>query len=106
MKRTPKFYDGTGKTAKTLGELLPEVFKTVKNPSGDFRDEEVFRYWNTLGGESMAPMTEPISLVGGVLTVKVKSSTLYSLLRGVERARLENELREKFQIRGLVFRPG
>ena len=105
MKRTPKFYDGTAKTAKTLEDLLPEFLKGLK-PGRGMKDEEVFKFFKTLVGDSMAPMTEPESLIDGVLTVKVKSSTLYSLLRGPDRSRLEKELREKFQIRGLVIRPG
>lgn len=105
MKRTPKLYDGTQKTTKTLEEILPEFLQKLK-PGRGLTDEEVFRFWHSLIGESMAPMTEPVSLINGVLTVKVKSATLYSLLRGAEHSRLEKALREKFQIRGLCFRPG
>lgn len=54
----------------------------------------------------MAPMTEPISFFDGVLTVKVKSATLYSLLCHHEKPRLLKQLQRKFPVRQLVLRAG
>lgn len=103
--RTPRNYSGTQNPAKKMADLLPELLNDLGRRTGN-RQEEIFRFWRDLMGEKMAPMTEPISFVDGVLTVKVKSSTLYSLLVTHERARLLGQLQEKFSIRNLVFRVG
>jgi hypothetical protein len=103
--RTPRNYSGTINPVKKMAEMLPEVLTDLSKKAADPR-EELFRFWFDLIGEKMAPMTEPISFVDGVLTVKVKSSTLYSLLVAHERPRLLGRLQEKFSIRNLVFRVG
>jgi hypothetical protein len=98
-KRTPQNYRGTENPEKKLSELIPDFLKKLdkKEPV-----EAVFSAWQSLGIEK----TEAISFVDGILTVKVKSSTLYSLLVATERTRLLKLLQEKFSIRNLVFRVG
>ena len=103
--RTPRNYNGTENPGKKIGDLLPEILSDLRKKNSDPR-EEVFRFWLELMGDQMAPMTEPVSLADGVLTVKVKSSTLYSLLMQHERPRLLKRLQEKFSIRDLKFRIG
>lgn len=103
--RTPRNYRGIENPTKKMADLLPEMLIDLSKRAADPR-EEVFRFWKELIGEKMAPMTEPISFENGVLTVKVKSSTLYSLLVTHERPRLMARLQEKFSIRNLVFRVG
>lgn len=103
--RTPRNYQGTQNPGKKLQDLLPGFLAEVQKKAGDPR-EEVFRTWGELIGEKMAPLTEPLSFVDGVLTVKVKSSTLYSLLCLHEKPRLLKRLQEKFPVRNLVFRVG
>lgn len=103
--RTPRNYRGTENPAKNVAELLPEVMSDLGKKIKDPR-EEIFQFWRELIGEKMAPLTEPVSFFDGVLTVKVKSSTLYSLLVAHERPRLLSRLQEKFSIRNLVFRVG
>ncbi|HSX10224.1 MAG TPA: DUF721 domain-containing protein [Chlamydiales bacterium] len=88
-----------------MGDLLPDLLNDLGRKVKDPR-EEMFRFWNELMGEKMASLTEPVSFADGVLTVKVKSSTLYSLLVTHERPRLLGRLQEKFSIRNLVFRVG
>ncbi len=88
-----------------MGDLLPEILTNLGRKVGDKR-EEVYRFWYELIGEKMAPLTEPVSLIDGILTVKVKSSTLYSLLCQHEKGRLLQRLQDKFSIRNLVFRVG
>jgi len=88
-----------------MSDLLPDLLTQLGRKAGDPR-EEIFRFWFELMGEKMGPMTEPVSLADGVLTVKVKSSTLYSLLVTHERPRLLKRLQEKFSIRNLIFRVG
>jgi len=103
--RTPKNYFGTANPEKKMADLLPEVLRDLRVKSVDPR-EEIFQSWKELIGEKMAPLTDPISFVDGVLTVKVKSSTLYSLLVVHERPRLLGLLQQKFSIRNLIFRVG
>lgn len=84
-----------------LSEILVDISKKNRDPR-----VEIFQFWQNLMGEKMSPFTEPVSYIDGVLTVKVKSSTLYSLLAGPEKGRLLKSLQEKFSIRNLVFRVG
>ena len=103
--RTPRNYAGTQNPAKKIAELLPDIVVDLGRKIKDPR-EEIFQFWRELIGEKMAPLTEPVFFADGVLTVKVKSSTLYSLLQGHEKPRLLRKLQEKFQIRDLMFRIG
>ncbi len=103
--RTPRNYEGIENPGKKIQDLLPGILNEIGKKAGDPR-EEIFREWFVLIGEKMAPLTEPISLSDGVLTVKVKSSTLYSLLCQHEKPRLLKRMQEKFSIRNLVFRIG
>lgn len=105
MGRTPKYFDGTARTTKTLAELLPDALNGIRNRSGN-QGDEIFSFWSEVIGGKMGPLTEPVSFVDEVLTVKVKSSTLYSLLCQHERGRLLKELQKKFTIRNIVFRIG
>lgn len=104
-KRTPRNYQGTENPVKKMGDLLPELLAEIGKKSRDPR-EEIFGFWMQLMGEKMAPLTEPISFFDGVLTVKVKSSTLYSLLCQHEKPRLLKQLQEKFPVKNLVLRVG
>lgn len=103
--RTPKNYSGIHNPVKKMTDLLPEILSDLGRKAQDPR-EEIFRFWRELIGEKMAPLAEAVSFADGVLTVKVKSSTLYSLLVTHERARLLGRLQEKFSIRNLQFRVG
>jgi hypothetical protein len=103
--RTPRNYSGIQNPIVKASDLLPEMMENLSRKAQDPK-EEIFRFWTLLIGEKMAPLTEPLSFSDGVLTVKVKSSTLYSLLVAHERPRLLSRLQEKFSIRNLVFRVG
>lgn len=103
--RAPRNYQGTEILTKKMTDLLPEFLDELRRKKGDEK-EVVFEFWQSLVGEKMAALTEPVSLIEGVLTVKVKSSTLYSLLVTHERPRLLAQLKEKFSVRNLVFRIG
>ena len=105
MRRTPRNYDGTAKTSKSISDLLPQVLKTIRAQTGQ-PAEEIFLYWRDLIGDKMGPLTEPVSFVDGVLVVKVKSQALYALLCQHERPRLLRQLQNKFSVRGLTFKIG
>jgi len=107
MKRTPRNFDGIEKPAKTLQELLPEVLSKIQKYNEP--DEDLLRRWPSIIGPNLAKMTDAISFIDGVLTVRVKSSTLYSLLSLHEKPRLLRKLQESFpktQVRNIIFRIG
>lgn len=108
LKRTPRHYDGTEVTAKALSDLLPQWMKKVQVHFQD-RPDLVLLAWPEIIGEKLAGMTGAVSFVEGVLTVKVKNSSLYSLLVQHEKTRLLELLQKKFptiKIRNIVFRLG
>jgi len=105
MQRTPRNFDGTAKTGKLLSEILPEAVREIQKKTG-LGGDEIFSFWQELIGDKMGPLTQPVSFVDGVLTVKVKSASLYSLLCQHERPRLLRRLQEKFPVRNLLFRVG
>jgi hypothetical protein len=104
-KRTPRHFDGTQITGKMIGDILPKLLKEITTKTQDPR-EAVFQEWFLAIGEKMAPFTQPLSLNNWVLTVKVKSSTLYSLLSQHERLPLLRRLQKKFPIVDLQFKIG
>lgn len=108
LKRTPRYYDDIRPTTKALAELLPEW---MANASSRFQDRPdlILLAWPEIIGEKLAPMTKAVSFVEGVLTVKVKNSSLYSLLVQHEKGRLLGLLHRKFpsvKIQNIVFHLG
>jgi predicted nucleic acid-binding Zn ribbon protein len=103
--RTPRHFDGTRSPGVKIGELLPDFLAKIRRKTEAPR-EAVFREWALVVGEKVAGMTEPVSFEDGVLTVALKSSMLYSLLRVHEKPRLLRKLQEKFQVKDLVFKIG
>lgn len=103
--RTPRNFDGTRFPGIKIEEILPDLLAGIDRKRGVPR-EAVFREWALLLGEKMASFTQPVSFEDGVLTVIVKSSTLYSLLRVHEKPRLLRKLQDKFQVKNLVFKIG
>lgn len=108
MKRIPKNYDGIEPTGKQLKQLLPSLLKNIGEAYKD-RPDLILAAWPKVIGEKLAQMTQAVSFSEGVLVVKVKNSTLYSLLAQHEKARLLNSLREQFPsviIHNIIFRIG
>jgi len=106
MQRTPKNYDGIASPGRTIGEMLPEILNRIHkaNYAGGIAEA-----WPEIIGPKMAPMTRALSFEKGILTVLVRSSTLYSLLCRHEKPRLLRLLQERFpqtQVRDISFRPG
>lgn len=96
---------GIEPTGRALSDLLPEWMREIRKKTGD-KPDEVFSLFQNLMGP-MAAKTEPEKFIDGVLTVKVKSATLYSLLVQHERPRLLRELaKECPSVKKLVFRVG
>jgi hypothetical protein len=106
MKRTPKNYDGILTPAKTIKELLPEALELLQKNNSE-AVHHIMEAWPSIIGPNLAKMTEAVSFMDGILTVRVKSSTLYSLLSTHEKPQLLRKLQESFpktQVRNIIFR--
>lgn len=98
----------TALTSKKLKDLLPSVLRDISKRQGE-QPELILALWPSLIGEHFAPMTKAVSFIDGILTVKVRNSSLLSLLTQHERPRLLKQLREKFPsatIRNIRFSIG
>lgn len=108
FKRTPRFYDGTEVTSRQLKEVIPFVLKKVKGAYGH-RSEEILAAWPDVIGKRLAGMTSAESFYDGILRVRVKNSTLLSLLKQYEKSRIISQMRRQFpgvEIKTILFRIG
>lgn len=108
MKRTPRNYDGVFTPIRTIKDLLPEVLGEIQKSAGE-PGRDILGFWPEIIGQNLAKKTEAVSFVNGILTVIVKSSTLYSLLSVHEKPRLLLKLREAFpktHVQNIFFRLG
>lgn len=107
-RRTPRNYNGTQSTSHQLNDVLPHVLKHLNAHFKD-RPDLILAAWPSFIGAKLAPMTQAVSFENGVLLVKVKNSTLYSLLNQREKPKLIQALRSKFPqilIKTILFRIG
>jgi hypothetical protein len=107
-RRLPKDYSGTETTGRHIAEVLPAVLRKMGAAFQD-RPDLVLATWPQIIGGKLSSMTQAVSFEDGLLFVKVKNSSLYSLLSQHERPRLLRSLREKFPsvtIRNIIFRMG
>jgi hypothetical protein len=108
LQRTPKNYDGTRVTTHKMSDLLTVVLERI----GDIYNERpdlILAAWPTIIGPQLASMTEAVAFQDGVLIVKVKNSTLHSLLTLKDKPRILNLLRMKFPkvpLNNILFRKG
>ncbi len=108
FRRTPKGYDGTAVTSQKLGDVLSRVLTSINSQHRE-RPDLLLAYWPDVVGPTIAPLTKAVSFQYGVLTVKVKSSTLYSLLCQNEKGKILKALRQKFPnvtISDIIFKIG
>ena len=106
--RTPRYYDGTRLTTHRMGDLLPVVLSRIGQVY-EQRSDLILALWPDIIGPKLAPMAQAVSFSEGILLVKVKNSTLYSLLSQNDKPRLLNKLRQKFpraDIKTIQFRIG
>jgi len=97
----------TEPTGRSIRQLLPKMLEQIVALQ-KMRPDLVLLAWPDLIGAKFAPMTEAVSFAEKILQVKVKNSTVYSLLVQ-ERVRLVKSLKEQFpkiEIRNIVFRIG
>lgn len=98
----------TDRTSRELKDLVPAFLEKIA-ASQEMRIDLILAAWQEIIGPKLAPMTQAVSFEGGVLNVKVRNATLYSLLSQHEKGRLMAALREKFpkvEIRNINFRVG
>jgi Dna[CI] antecedent, DciA len=91
-----------------MTDLLPCVLAKIGEVYQQ-RSDLILAMWPDIIGPKLAPMTQAISFSDGVLLVKVKNSTLHSLLNQNEKFRLLSLLRKKFpnvEIKNICFRIG
>jgi len=106
--RKPRGYDGTGITSHRIVDLLPKVLSSLVEINNQ-RPDLILASWPEIIGKELAPMTEAISFTQGVLSVKVKNSTLYSLLNQHDKPRIVARLKAKFpgvHFKNIYFRIG
>ncbi len=107
-RRTPRGYDGSGLTAHHIRDLLPSLLHGI-GESHQNRGDLILAAWPEIIGRQLSPMTQAIAFDDGFLTVKVKNSTLYSLLSQHEKPKILKSLRSKFPqtfIKNIIFRIG
>ncbi len=98
----------TSITSKNLKSLLPSFLHEISKRQEE-RPDLILATWPSIIGSRLAPMTQAVSFSGGFLTVKVKNSSLLSLLAQHERPKLLKQLRKKFPsvtIRNIRFHIG
>ena len=108
LRRTPRCYNEVQPTGKNLSEILPEWLESISSRYHD-RPDLVLLAWPEVIGEKFAPMTQAVSFIDGVLTVKVRNSSLYSLLVQHEKRKLQYQLQKRIpsvNIRNIIFRLG
>lgn len=106
--RTPKNYDGTEVTTHRVSELLPIVLSQIGKVYYQ-RPDLILAVWPEVIGPKLSAMTQAVSFIDGILVVKVKNSTLHSLLSQNDKPRILNVLRQKFPnvlIKTIYFRIG
>lgn len=106
--RTPKNYDGTGVTTHRVSDLLPTVLSQISETYQD-RPDLILAAWPEIIGSKLAAMTQAVSFSEGILTIKVKNSTLHSLLSRHDKYRILAAIRQRFSkiyIQNIVFRIG
>jgi hypothetical protein len=108
FRRTPKNYDGTLPTSHRINELLPIVLEKIGEVYQD-RPDLILASWAAVIGSKLAAMTQAVSFAEGILVVKVKNSTLHSLLSQHDKYKILLTLRAKFpkvEIKNIYFRIG
>jgi Dna[CI] antecedent, DciA len=106
FRRTPKGYDGTTVTTHRISELLPQVLSAIGGVHSA-RPDLILVAWPEVIGPKLASMTEAVSFQNGILVVRVKNSTLYSLLQQYDKMRILNNLKAKFpqvEFKAISFR--
>ena len=82
-------------TFKSIGDILPSILGDIERKKAE-NPQAILAHWKEVIGKELFPMTKAVLFKDGVLTVKVKSSTLYSLLCQHEKRNLLKKMQKKF----------
>ena len=108
-QRTPFGYDGAGLTGRKLDDLLSSVMQKLSSLY-KFQPSVVLDLWPKIVGERLAPFTTATRYEDGVLYIKVKNSTLLSLLSNpVDKQRIYEAVKTAVPgivLKNIVFRIG
>lgn len=107
-RQTPQGYNGTKVTTRQVSDLLANVLSNMTDSYQD-RPNLIIASWPEIIGPKIAALTKAVSFYEGVLLVRVRNSTVYSLLSQNEKPHLLNALRKKFPkvvFHNLLFRLG
>ncbi len=108
LARFPKGYRGNRPTSKPLSKLLPKVMQSIQK-THQMRPDLGVASWEKIVGPQISGMSKAYKFEGGKLFVKVKNSSLLSVLSTYEKDRLLKLLRDKFpnqSIKEIIFRIG
>ncbi len=101
--------DSTKVSNRKLGDLLPQILAKVEAKL-NAKPQAILDHWPKIVGPELAPMTRAERFDDGVLYVKVKNSTLLSMLSNPhDKKRLMESMRSKLSgisIKNIVFRIG
>ena len=104
--RTPKNYNGTQPTSRHVADLLSSALSKLSSSCQE-RPDLLLAAWPEIIGPKHASMTQAVSFCEGILTVKVKNSTLHSLLSRHDKFRILASIKQRFpkvNIQNIVFR--
>lgn len=104
--RTPKNYNGTRPTSHHVSDLLSVALLKLSDSCHE-RPDLLLAAWPEIIGPKHAPMTQAVTYCEGILTVKVKNSTLHSLLSRHDKHRILTSIQQRFpkaNIQNIVFR--
>ena len=90
------------------GELLPKLMQQL-GLSERLHETEVIEAWKKIVGEFIANHSSPVSLRGGILSVRVLQPALHYQFEQISRAEILRKLKQRFGakiIRGIRFRVG
>lgn len=104
--RRPENYNGTQLTSRHVADLLASELSKLTSKCQE-RPDLLLAAWPEIIGPKHAAMTQVVSFCEGILTVKVKNSTLHSLLSRHDKFRVLAAIRQRFpkmNIQNIVFR--
>lgn len=107
MKEKKKTYRSpTQLTTKNLTDVLRSVLKDISCSYNNYL-ETFIKEWPKIIGEDYAFMTQVVGYKQGVLTIKVKNSSLYSLLYHHKKQDILKQIQKnypKWCVKNIIFR--
>lgn len=93
---------------RSPGDLLPKLMQQL-GLSERLRESEVIDAWKAIVGEFIAAHSSPVSLRGGVLSVRVLQPALHYQFEQISKADILRKLKQRFGgkiVRDIRFRVG